>query len=149
MQFAYTICIALYALLIAARHWNFQPSYRVCSFVSNWSIASRIKLHVIQWNVMYLMTSNIRQYITGYMVANCWCYPIRSCISKLSAMELILIAIVRCILLITLPNTTDSGKIIISFLKKMILIDRKNMKHIALLHMLTWQPYKLPSYTAS
>ena len=42
-----------------------------CSFVSNWSVASRIKLHGIQRTVTYLMTSNcFRHYIVGYTVAN-------------------------------------------------------------------------------
>ena len=41
----------------------------VCSFISNWIVASHIKPHVIQQNVMQLMTSNyFPQYIAGYTV---------------------------------------------------------------------------------
>ena len=41
-----------------------------CSFVSKWSVASRIKPHVIQRIVTLLMMSNyFQQYITGYTVA--------------------------------------------------------------------------------
>ena len=41
-----------------------------CSFLSNWSIASRKMLHVIERKVTQLMTSNcFLQYIAGYTVA--------------------------------------------------------------------------------
>ena len=59
-----------------------------CSFVSNWSVASHIMLHVMQLNVTQLMMSYcFLQYIAGYTVANFWCYPIRSRITKASALE--------------------------------------------------------------
>ena len=41
---------------------------QVCSLIPNWSIAKCMKPHVIQWNVMYLMTSNyFQQYIVDVM----------------------------------------------------------------------------------
>ena len=38
----------------------------------------------------YTMTSDFRQYITEYTVANLWCYPIRQSITFASALELYL-----------------------------------------------------------
>ena len=59
-----------------------------CSFASNLSVASRVIPHVIQRNMTYLMTSNcFLQYIAGYTVANFWRYPIRSRVTKASALE--------------------------------------------------------------
>ena len=48
------------------------------SFVSNWSIASRIKTYVNKGNAPLLMTSNyFRQHIAWYTLAHIWCYQIR------------------------------------------------------------------------
>ena len=59
-----------------------------CSFFSNWSVASRIKPHVIQRNVTESMTSNcFRQYICRYTVAKFWRYPIRRRVTKACALE--------------------------------------------------------------
>ena len=42
----------------------------LCNFVTNWSVASRKMLHVIQLNVTYIMTFNcFLQYMAGYTVA--------------------------------------------------------------------------------
>ena len=59
-----------------------------CSFVSKWSVASGLVPQVLQRTVTLLMTSNcFLQYIPGYTVANFWHYPIRSRITKASALE--------------------------------------------------------------
>ena len=54
-----------------------------CGLVSNWSVASRIKVYVIKQNVTFIMTSNyFRQYIA---VTNF--YPIKRHVTKASALE--------------------------------------------------------------
>ena len=62
-----------------------------CNFHSNWSVATSIKPHIIQWYVTLLMTSNyFRQCIAGYTVANLWRYPIRRHVTKASTLELLI-----------------------------------------------------------
>ena len=50
--------------------YGYPHSNAFLQFHLNLSVASRINPHVIQRNVMYVMTSNFfPQYITGYTVA--------------------------------------------------------------------------------
>ena len=57
-----------------------------CSFISNWSVTAchRTKCDVIFNDVKMFPAV----YITGYNVANFWLYPIRSHITKATALEL-------------------------------------------------------------
>ena len=71
-----------------------------CSFVSNRSVESGTMPHVIQRNATYLMTSKgFLQYIAGYTVAHFGRYPIRSRVTKASALEYTAIALDGLLLL--------------------------------------------------
>ena len=63
----------------------------ICIFVSNWSVANRIKpqkgiRHQMKCDVINDV-KQLRQYIPGYTVAIFLCYPIRGCVTKASALK--------------------------------------------------------------